>query len=75
MAADETKQTEETTTSADAKSTPMAQMMSQMTNACCAGKGGFSDCASMMKEMTEAMKNQSSGSQHESHGESEEKKR
>ncbi len=75
MAAEESKQTEDTSTSTDSKSTPMGQMMSQMMNTCCAGEGGFHACASMMKEMTEAMKNQSSRSQQESPAESEEKKK
>ena len=37
---------------------PMGQGMFEMMNKCCAGRGGFPACSTMMKSMMETMKNQ-----------------
>ncbi len=59
MAAEEKTKTEDTAASANFKSFSMREMMSQMMNMCCAGEGGFSGCASMMKDMMKQMRDQS----------------
>lgn len=75
MTAEDSKQKEDTTTSADPKSVSMSQMMSQMMNKCCTGEGGFPACFSMMKDIMKPVKDRSPQPPQEPKVESEEKKK
>jgi hypothetical protein len=58
MQTKETKDKGEKATSTAFGSAPMGHGMFELTNKCCAGQDGFSDCSTMMNGMMEKMSNQ-----------------
>ncbi len=56
MHTEETKDKEDKAKSADSGCAPMGHGMFEMMSKCCAGKGGSTDCSTMMKGMMETMR-------------------
>ncbi len=56
MCTEETNKKEDKAKSANSGSAPMNHGMFEMMSGCCTGKGGSTDCSTMMKGMMETMR-------------------
>ncbi len=56
MCTEKTNKKEDEAKSANSESAPMSHGMIEMMSGCCTGKGGSTDCSTMMKGMMETMR-------------------
>lgn len=75
MAAEDGKNTKDSTACADDTSNPMGEMMSQMMKMCRTGAGGLPGCAAIMQGMMKPAENPSPRPHKEPDVDSEEKKK